>query len=129
MCSSDLDRVDVLLAVDAGNGIDVVDEATSARGFVEGTGDQTRYALNVEYVQRTDEVSVGDLLVTSGVGRAFPKGIPVARVTRVERREYGMFQEVEAVPTVDFSRLEEVLILLTPPADEPPPSTPSKGAR
>ncbi len=113
------DRVDVLLAVDSGSGIDVVDELTGARGFVRGTGDQSRYSCHVELMQRTDEVNVGDLLVTSGVGRAFPRGIPVARVTRVVKRDFGIYQIVEAVPTVDFSRLEEVLILTSPPSDEP----------
>jgi rod shape-determining protein MreC len=71
----------------------------------------------VEYVQRTDEVEVGDLLVTSGVGCRFPKGIPVARVKRVEKRNFGIYQAVEAEPTVDFSRLEEVLVILTDPKD------------
>ncbi len=113
------DRVDVLLAVDSGSGIDVVDELTGARGFVRGTGDQSRYSCHVELMQRTDEVNVGDLLVTSGVGRAFPRGIPVARVTKVVKRDFGIYQVVEAVPTVDFSRLEEVLIIASPPADEP----------
>src|SRR6185295_19808882 len=55
------DRVDVLLAVDSGSGIDVIDELTGARGFVRGTGDQTRYSCHVELMQRTDEVNVGDL--------------------------------------------------------------------
>jgi rod shape-determining protein MreC len=100
-------------------GIDVVDELTQARGFVRGTGDPSRYSCHVELMQRTDEVNVGDLLVTSGVGRAFPRGIPVARVTKVVKRDFGMYQVVEAVPTVDFSRLEEVLIITTPPGDEP----------
>src|SRR6185369_1408172 len=95
------DRVDVLLAIDARSGIDVIDEATGARGFALGMGDDKRYACKVEYVQRADEVNVGDLLVTSGVGRAFPKGIPVARVTKVVKREFGVYQEVESVPTVD----------------------------
>src|SRR4051812_12687653 len=113
------DRVDVLLAVDSGSGIDVVDELTGARGFVRGTGDQSRYSCHVELMQRTDEVNVGDLLVTSGVGRAFPRGIPVARVTKVVKRDFGIYQVVEAVPTVDFSRLDEVLIITSPPADEP----------
>jgi rod shape-determining protein MreC len=113
------DRVDVLLAVDADSGIDVVDELTGARGFIKGTGDQRRYACHIEYMQRTDEVNVGDLLTTSGVGRAFPRGIPVARVSKVTKRDFGIYQDVEAIPTVDFSRLEEVLILTSPPGDEP----------
>jgi rod shape-determining protein MreC len=64
-------------------------------------------------VQRTDDVDVGDVFVTSGVGCRFPRGIPVARVKKVERRNFGIYQSVEAEPTVDFSRLEEVLIILT----------------
>jgi rod shape-determining protein MreC len=107
------DRIDVQLTVDSGFGVDVVVERTSARGFVRGTGDRSRYAVRVEYVQRTDEVDVGDLLVTSGVGCRFPKGVPVARVSKVTKRDFGIYQDVEAQPTVDFSRLEEALIVLT----------------
>jgi rod shape-determining protein MreC len=109
--------VDVRLVVDAGSGVDVVVQRTGARGFVRGAGED-KYACKVEYVQRTDEVEVGDLLVTSGVGRRFPKGLPVATVTQVVRREFGNFQEVTAAPTVDFSRLEEVLILTSPVPEE-----------
>ncbi|MBL0197615.1 MAG: rod shape-determining protein MreC, partial [Myxococcales bacterium] len=60
----------------------------------------------------------GDLLVTSGKGKWFPKGLPVAKVTRVVKREPGRDQEIEAQPTVNFSRLDAVLILVTPPDDE-----------
>lgn len=118
------DTVVALLTVDAGFGVDIVVERTGARGFVRGTGDRTRYAVRVEYVQRTDEVQVGDLLLTSGVGCRFPAGIPVARVSEVQKRDFGIYQSVEAVPTVDFSRLQEVLIVLsetkdcTPAVDE-----------
>ena len=111
------DRIDVQLTVDSGFGVDVVVERTGARGFVRGTGDRSRYAVRVEYVQRTDEVDVADLLVTSGVGCRFPKGVPVARVSKVTRRDFGIYQDVEAQPTVDFSRLEEALIVLTDPKD------------
>ena len=79
-------------------------------------------------MQRTDEVEVGDLLVTSGVGRRFPKGIPVATVTHVVKRDFGMYQEVIATPTVDFSRLEEVLIVTSVPASRTPPPSPAPQA-
>lgn len=111
------DNVTVQLTVDSGFGVDVVVERTQARGFVRGTGENSRYVVRVEYVQRTDEVEVGDLLVTSGVGCRFPKGIPVARVTKVDRRDFGIYQSVEAIPSVDFSRLEEVLIVLSEAKD------------
>lgn len=115
------DTVDVRLVVDAGSGVDVVVERTGARGFVRGTGDESKYSCSVEYVQRTDEIEVGDLLVTSGVGQRFPKGIPVGTVTQVVRRDFGIYQQVYVAPSVDFSRLEEVLIVTTAPQEDSPP--------
>lgn len=111
------DSVAVQLAVDSGFGVDVVVERTGSRGFVRGTGEKARYSVRVEYVQRTDEVEVGDLLVTSGVGCRFPKGLPVARVVKIDKRDFGIYQSVEAEPAVDFSRLEEVLVVLTDTKD------------
>ena len=112
------DAVDVQLAVDAAFGIDVEDERTHARGFVRGTGDPQRYACRVEMVDSRDEVEINDLFVTSGKGKWFPGGLPVARITKVNRRELGRDQEVEAAPTVNFSHLEDALILVTPPIDD-----------
>jgi rod shape-determining protein MreC len=112
------DAVDVQLAVDAAFTIDVEDERTHARGFVRGTGDPSRYVCKVENVDSRDEVEIGDLLVTSGKGKWFPKGLPVAHITKVVKREPGRDQEIEAVPTVNFSRLDAVLIVITPPQEE-----------
>jgi len=112
------ETVDVQLAVDAAFGVDVEDERTHARGFVRGTGDPARYGCKVEMVDSRDEVEIGDLLVTSGKGRWFPRGLPVARVTKVVRRELGRDQDVDAAPTVDFSRLDAVLVLMTTPAED-----------
>jgi rod shape-determining protein MreC len=119
------DAVDVQLAVDAAFALDVEDERTHARGFVRGTGDPARYACKVEMVDARDDVEMGDLLVTSGKGKWFPRGLPVARVTKVLKRELGRDQDVEAAPTVNFARLDDVLVLVTPPGDEaePPSST------
>jgi rod shape-determining protein MreC len=114
------DAIDVQLSVDAAFVIDVEDERTRAHGFVRGTGDPTRYACKVENVGSEDVVEVGDLLVTSGKGKWFPRGIPVAKVSRVVKRELGRDQDIEATPTVDFSRIDNVLILVTPSADDMP---------
>ncbi len=115
--SVDRDKVHVQLAVDPAFNIDVEDERTHARGFVRGINDPTRYAVMVQYVDSLDEVDIGDLLVTTGKGKWRPKGLPVARVTKVVKREPGQHQEIEARPTVDFSRLDSVLILVTPPSE------------
>jgi rod shape-determining protein MreC len=124
------DAIDVQLSVDAAFGIDVEDERTHARGFVRGTGDPSRYACKVENVDSRDEVEIGDLLVTSGKGKWFPKGQPVARVTKVVKREPGRDQEIEATPTVNFSRLDAVLILVGPATDEEtPPVKPGPTAK
>ena len=88
-------------------------------------------------VDSRDEVENDDLLVTSGKGKWFPKGIPVARVTKVIKRELGRDQDIEAEPTVNFSRLDFVLIIAALPGEEAPqapapsvqrpPPTPTKG--
>jgi rod shape-determining protein MreC len=111
------EKLDVRLAVDSGFGVDVVTERTRARGFVRGTGNEGQYVVHVEYVRRDDEIDVGDTLLTSGYGCRFPPGIPVAKVTKVIKREFGIYQRVEAKPTVDFSRLSEVLIILSEQED------------
>lgn len=128
------DAVDVKLSVAAEFGIDVEDERTHARAFVRGTGDSSRYNCKVENVDSRDEVEIGDLLVTSGKGKWFPKGLPVARVTKVIKREPGRDQEIEAAPTVNFSRLDAVLIIVGAPADDDDakdkkPSAPAKPGR
>jgi rod shape-determining protein MreC len=123
------DEVTVLLAVDASFGVDVEDVRTKARGFVRGTGDPSKHLCRVEMVDSRDEVEVGDLLVTSGKGKRFPGGLPVARVTKVVKRELGRDQEVEASPAVDFTRLDSALILLTTGEETPPPESTAGGKK
>ncbi len=102
---------DVLLLVDAGSAVDVIVQRTGARGMLRGTGEDERYMSRIEYLGRDDEVRVGDLIHTSGLGQRFPASILVGRVTRIVRSDSGMFQEVEVAPAVDFSTLDEVLVL------------------
>lgn len=121
------DALEVQLAIDPQLAIDVVDERTGARGIARGTSDIDKYACKVEYMKRTDEVAVGDLLVTSGVGARFAKNLPVARITKIHNRGFGEFQDVEAEPVVSFSRLEEVFVL--PPAGTTDKSAPGPTAQ
>lgn len=68
--------------------------------------------LKVRYLPLLADVVVGDEVVTSGMGGIFPKGIPVGRVTAVERASGALFQEAVLQPKVDFGRLEEVVVLI-----------------
>lgn len=113
------DYADVLMSVDARSAVDVMIERSGARGIVRGTGENDRYAAKVEYLQRTDDVRVGDAVVTSGLGCRFPPGLLVGRVAAVTRRDFGVFQEVEIAPAVNFSRLSEVLVLASEAVDRP----------
>ncbi|MEM9188725.1 MAG: rod shape-determining protein MreC [Myxococcota bacterium] len=102
---------DVLLTVDQTSAVDVVIGEGGARGTLVGTGDDARYLCQVEDLERTEELAVGDEVYTSGYGRRFPAAILVGYVREIRREEFGLFQEVEVEPAVDFSRLEEVLVL------------------
>jgi len=111
---------DVQLTVDSKSSVDVVVERNGSRGILRGTGEIGRYTCKIEYLLRTDDVRVGDVVRTSGIGRRFPSGIVVGRVSKLTRREFGLYQEAEVTPSVDLSRLQEVLVLTTPPMEEPP---------
>jgi rod shape-determining protein MreC len=112
---------DVLLAVDAKSSIDVIVPRTGARGILRGAGARDRYRATVELEASADAIAVGDAIVTSGLGGAFPRDAPVGRVVQVGRRDVGLFQLAEVEPSVDFAKLEDVLVLVTPPPPEEPP--------
>ena len=101
----------VLLVIDRNSSIDVLVQRTRSRGIVEGDG---RSRCQLQHVPRTDDIEAGDHLITSGLGGIFPKGLSLGDVVMVERKEYGLFQEVEVRPSADFSRLEEVMVILHP---------------
>ena len=65
----------------------------------------------LQYIDRRAEINYGDVVVTSGMGGIFPKGIPIGMVVSVSKKTYGIFQEAMVQPTIDFGRLEEVYII------------------
>jgi rod shape-determining protein MreC len=60
---------------------------------------------------RGSQVEVGDLVVTSGVGNLFPKGLPIGRVVAIQDKGSALFHFAVLAPAVDFARVEEVLLL------------------
>jgi rod shape-determining protein MreC len=103
---------EVMLTVDEGSAVDVVVQRTGSRGILRGTGDSDAYKARIQYLLRADEVRVGDVVTTSGLGRRFPPNLKVGTVTNVEKRDFGLYQLAEVVPSVNFSRLEEVFVLI-----------------
>lgn len=98
----------VLLITDASSAIAGLVQRSRARGVCRGQGEQ----LTFDFAMHWEEIEEGDLIVTSGMGGVFPKGLSVGTVKRVQLNEYGLFQSVEVAPAVDLYRLEEVLVLL-----------------
>jgi rod shape-determining protein MreC len=109
---------DVLLVTDPQSSIDVLIPRTGGRGVLTGLGEDESYACKIEYLERGEEVRDDDVVVTSGLGNVFPPGLAIGKVARVTTKEYGLYQEVEVDPSVDFSDLGRVLVVLAPP---PPP--------
>ncbi|MBN1654025.1 MAG: rod shape-determining protein MreC [Deltaproteobacteria bacterium] len=103
---------DVLLTADKTSAIDVVVQRNGARGILKGTGSSHSYACRLEYLSREDEVKIDDLIVTSGLGQRFPAAIVVGTISKLVKRDYGLYQEAEVNPIVHFSQLEEVLVMI-----------------
>jgi rod shape-determining protein MreC len=98
----------VLLITDMNSSVDALIQRTRARGVVEGRGSSL---CELRYVAGSDDVSVGDLVVTSGLCGIFPKGLPIGTVKDVEKDSFGLFQQIELVPSVELNKLEEVSVL------------------
>lgn len=116
----------VLLLTDTGSRVAVVTSEGREQGILAGGG--PGHPLEMRFVRQNAPVRVGEVLVTSGMDSAYPKGIPVARVTAVSRggssRSGSSLLEIQAEPLADLMHLEEVL-LLQRPADSIAPASDS----
>lgn len=93
-------------------------ERTGQRGLVAGSG---RGALELKYMPGNADVRVNDRLLTSGIDRVYPAGIPVARVTRVTHSQSGPYLRVACAPLAGLDRSRAVLVLRAdPPAVQTP---------
>jgi rod shape-determining protein MreC len=98
----------VLLINDVSSSVNAIIQSSRATGIVEGKADG---GLVMKYIPQPVEVNVGDIILTSGLGATFPKRLVIGQVTAVHKRDIELFQEAEIKPTVDFDRVEIVLVL------------------
>ena len=85
-------------------------ERSRAQGVVTGSGGDR---LRLDYVSETADVVVGDLVVTSGIDGIYPKGYVIGQIETVEKSG-NSYKTITVKPAVDFTSLEEVLVVLTP---------------
>ncbi len=111
-----------LLLTDPGSRIAVLSQKTRTAGILTGRGG--RNPLEMRFVEHDAKIEEGEILVTSGLDGIYPKGLSVARITKVSMYGYSPFKTVHASPLVDAAHLEEVL-LLEPTGLEPLPEVPA----
>ena len=106
----------VQLLVDRNAAAGAIVERSRAQGVVVGASDER---LQMEYVSEVFDVLVGDIVVTSGIDGIYPRGFVIGRVESVEKSG-GAYRRIVVKPAVNFSGLEEVLVVTSPtPAREP----------
>ncbi len=100
----------VLLIIDLSSSVNAVVQSTRATGIAQG-GPDPNGELIIRYVPQGEAIKTGDLILTSGLGGNFPKRLVIGQVTEVRKFDIELFQEATIQPSVDFARLEFVLIL------------------
>jgi len=98
----------VMLIVDRKSGADAMVQRTRIRGMLKGKGGNR---CSLEFVPKSADVQVGDLVLASGLVGLYPKGLVFGKVTAANKKNPGVFQEIEVTPSVDLSALEEVLVV------------------
>ena len=110
----------VLLITDPNNAVTSLIQRTRDEGTFAGT-------VRMKYIPLLSTVRVGDPVVTSGLTGGFPKGVPVGTITNIQKDEGELFQTADVQPEVDFTKLEEVLVVTVPRrVEEPPAASPAE---
>ena len=107
----------VLLITDPASSVDVIDSRSRLRAILVGAGSKSktnlrpRFLPRLEYLRSKSDIQSSDWMITSGLDGLFPKGLLVGEVSKIDHSRYGIFVNAKVVPFVEFSRLEEVMVL------------------
>jgi rod shape-determining protein MreC len=98
----------VLLITDPASTVNAILQSSRLTGVLSGRPGSEPV---MGFIPQGSEIAVGEIVLTSGMGGNFPKGIPIGQVTEVRQRDFEVFQEAVVRPTVDFGRLEIVMVV------------------
>ncbi|OGG96703.1 MAG: rod shape-determining protein MreC [Candidatus Lambdaproteobacteria bacterium RIFOXYD2_FULL_50_16] len=99
----------VQLITDPNSQFPVLVQRNRAKAMIQGN---LEGSLNIVHFPRRTDLEKGDLVITSGLAGIMPKGLAVGRVSSIEKKEFGLFQNANLTPAVDLNRLEEVIVIL-----------------
>ncbi|MEA1971078.1 MAG: rod shape-determining protein MreC [Thermodesulfobacteriota bacterium] len=99
----------VLLLVDYNSNIDALVQRNRCQGVLRGCGSS---GCELRYIQRSEDVKTGDIVVSSGLAGVFPRGLLIGKITVVDKGESRLFQKIMVHPATDITKLEEVLVIL-----------------
>ena len=100
----------VRLIVDRSSRVPVLVSRSRARAILEGESSGT---CQLKYLDRTEDVKQGDIVITSGLAGVYPRGIEVGTISEVLSESYGLYQYAKVLPKAPINRLEDVLIIRT----------------
>ncbi len=104
----------VLLMIDENSNIDALVQENRVPGILQGA---SAAGCNLKYVSKTADLKAGDIVISSGIGGIFPKGLPLGVVRYASKKEADVFQRVYVAPFVDPAGIEEVLVMVTDKTD------------
>lgn len=98
----------VLLITDQNSAVDSLVQNTRVRGIVKGNNEDS---CSFSYALRKEIIRQGEMLVSSGMDQVFPKGLKIGRISKVTKLHSQLFQDIVVETSVDFDKIEEVLVL------------------
>lgn len=105
------DYAEVMLLADSRSRVNVEIPAKGIKGVLKGKGLNNRYAANLLLVEKGEEIQAGDAIITSGYDRVFPRGLEIGTVASDRSKQTGIYFEYEVELAVNFSLVEEVLVI------------------
>lgn len=98
----------VRLITDDQSGVSAMIQGSRAQGVLQGQADGT---LRLEYVVSDAEVATGDIVITSGIGGTFPKGLPLGTVASIDRAPNAVYYTIVVRAASSAESNEEVLVI------------------
>ena len=111
---------EVTLVIDRDLAIPVLNVRTGARSVAYGDATQSGSGLELRFMGSNSDVQQGDLLTTSGVDGVYPPGLPVAKISKIERRAESAFAKIYCTPQALVTGARHVMVVKPVSAQIPP---------